>query len=119
MGAEEGTSKKKGGQTIKFWREMEDCLVPIKKNKIKAKKKHPKLHFLAYCMTLAAILSESQFFLCQIKLTLVPLSDRTQLLARKCLENTAEPELKVDSTKFNRVGSLLFPAHFHLDLKDS
>lgn len=102
---------------------MEYCLVPIKKNKIKkGKEKAPKASLSslqAACMTLAVILSESQFSLCKIKLMLVPLSDIKQLLARKCLENTAEPELKVDSTKFNRGGSLLFPAYFHLDLKDS
>lgn len=102
---------------------MEDCLVPIKKNKIKKGKEKALKASLsslqAACMTLAVILLESQFSPCKIKLMLVPLSDIKQLLARKCLENTAEPELKVDSTKFNRGGSLLFPAHFHLDLKDS
>lgn len=104
---------------LKFWWELEDCIVPILKKNCKRKGTQSFPFWSTSCLHDLGSYPLGSSDLYKIKLTLVPLSDRTQLLARKCLENTAEPELKVDSTKFNRVGSLLFPAYFHLDLKDS
>lgn len=56
------------------------CANLKKKKKKKAKEKASKASLSSSrtaCMTLAVILSEAPFFLCKIKLTLVPLSDRT------------------------------------------
>ena len=69
---------------LSFSRKRKTALCLFKKRKKKSNEKAPKASVSssqAACMTLAVTLSKAQFFLYKIKLTVVPLSDRTQLLA--------------------------------------